>query len=233
MPRIKRWFHVSHDINSDGEVWELTDRFGVAGLRVWLELLSIADRNDGSLPDLSDSTIRQLSIKCNSTKSRVRLVLDFTMTKRWVVCDPSARVRNWLSYNPLREAKKSQTVSPPNLPNHPNLPIEDKILAPRQKSVAAPTPWPPEDEWLRKLISEQTIFAHAIVQLTDFAWWEDVAAAINGIDPGFIQPEFAKMSAWVRENPGRKPTAKGCRRFVRSWLERAREQQRRLYAVKK
>ena len=49
MPRIRRWFHVSHDINSDPEVWELTDRFGDRALRVWMQMLSIADTNNGRL----------------------------------------------------------------------------------------------------------------------------------------------------------------------------------------
>src|SRR4051794_5006102 len=50
MPRIKRWFPVSHDINRDPEFCELSRRFGATGIRVWLELLSIADRNDGDVP---------------------------------------------------------------------------------------------------------------------------------------------------------------------------------------
>ena len=102
-----------------------------------------------------------------------------------------------------------------------------------RKSVAPLVPWPPEDLWLKTLIAQQPFFSHAVEPLSDFGWWEDVSTAINGIDPRFIEPEFAKMSAWLRENPGRKPTAKGMRRFVRTWLERARENQRRLYAVKK
>ena len=139
MPRIKRWFHVSHDINSDGEVWELTDKFGVSGLRLWLELLSIADRNEGSLPPLSDSFMRQLSIKCNTTQTRVRLMCDWTQTQSWVVCDPAPRVRNWLVYNPPREAKKSQTASPPNPPNPPNLPnLPSKIPLKRKNATAYP-----------------------------------------------------------------------------------------------
>src|SRR5258708_34616907 len=49
MPKIKRWFHVSHDINADPEVWEMTDRLGDRTFRVWMELLSIADRNAGEI----------------------------------------------------------------------------------------------------------------------------------------------------------------------------------------
>lgn len=49
MPPIKRWFPVSQNINSDPEVWELTDKFGDRALRVWLEMLSWSDRNEGLL----------------------------------------------------------------------------------------------------------------------------------------------------------------------------------------
>jgi len=38
-------------------------------------------------------------------------------------------LRNWLIYNPPREAKKSQTASPPNLPSEPPFPKEDKRIA--------------------------------------------------------------------------------------------------------
>lgn len=124
VPRIKRWFPVSHDINSDPEVWELTDRFGVTGLRVWLELLSIGDRNDGRLPPMSDSTYRQLSIKCNSTQSRVRLVCDWTQTQSWVVCDPTPRLRNYADYHISRDAKKNGRASPPTSPSEPSEPIK-------------------------------------------------------------------------------------------------------------
>ena len=46
MPRLKRWFPVSHDINDDGQLWELTDEFGDRALRVWLEICSILDKTE-------------------------------------------------------------------------------------------------------------------------------------------------------------------------------------------
>jgi len=49
MPRIKRWFPVSQSINQDPEIWEMTRTFGERALRVWLEILSIGDRNEGVL----------------------------------------------------------------------------------------------------------------------------------------------------------------------------------------
>jgi len=122
VPKIRRWFNVSHDINSDPEVWELTDKFGVAGLRFWLEILSIGDRNEGLIPDRSHASLRALSLKCNSTVTRVSLMYDFCQTKTWIVCDPLPRLRNYLNFRPSRETKKGLIVSPPNTPNSPNPP---------------------------------------------------------------------------------------------------------------
>jgi hypothetical protein len=49
MPQIKRWFPVSHDINADPEVWAMRRQIGEKSLSIWLEMLSIADRNDSRL----------------------------------------------------------------------------------------------------------------------------------------------------------------------------------------
>ncbi len=72
MPRIKRWFPVSHDINKDPEMWDLCDRFGDKALRCWLELLSIADRNEGEIPGQLESISTSVSwaIRCRTTKTK-------------------------------------------------------------------------------------------------------------------------------------------------------------------
>lgn len=222
-----RYFPVSQDINADPEVWELTDRFGDRALRVWLEILSIADRNNGYLPGLWINYPSILAGRCKSTARHLREVCEWVT--RWLEVDSQgvARVRNYSKYHKTR----AENRPPPNL-TKPNLTIEDKNKHPTVPKLE-PKPWPPEDLWLKNLIEQQPHFQHAVEPLSDFSWWEDIASALNGIEPSFIQPEFSKMSAWLRENPGRRPTTKGARRFVRSWLERARENQRRLYAVKK
>jgi hypothetical protein len=116
MPPIKRWFPVSHDINSDPEVVALTDAYGLTGLKVWLELLSIGDRNEGVIGSDLDSIVRSLSIKCNSTQSRVRLVCDWIVTRLWVDCDSTVRLHNYAKYHRTREP----ISNPPDLPNLPN-----------------------------------------------------------------------------------------------------------------
>ncbi|MGH3849124.1 MAG: hypothetical protein ACRDRT_05390, partial [Pseudonocardiaceae bacterium] len=68
MPRIRRWFHISQDINFDPEIWELTETLGDRSLRVWLEVLSIADRNEGAIPgwleNVSPELGRSLASRC-------------------------------------------------------------------------------------------------------------------------------------------------------------------------
>ena len=266
MPRNIRYFPVTHDINTDPELWELTDRFGDRALRVWLEILSIADRNYGKLDGDFDGWVGVLMRVYSTSNPRwikrdrdnLFNCLKWMLERGWIrlrersegdqkrirrrsegdqkalgsLSEAVLEVTNYAKYHKTR----GENSAPPNLtyPNlsYPNHKEEDNKHRNR-KSVAPLVPWPPEDLWLKNLIEQQPFFSHALQPLSDFGWWEDVSTAINGIDPRFIEPEFAKMSAWLRENPGRKPTAKGCRRFVRTWLERARENQRRLYAVKK
>lgn len=233
MPRIKRWFPVNHNINRDPEVWEMRRQIGEKSLSIWLEFLSIADQHEGEVPGAYELLVRSIAGTCQATVRTVSAVYQYAISKVWMKSEPTLHIVKYWNYHKPREPKETPKRFPPDLPDLPDFPKEDKNIAQQQKSVAPPAPWPAEDLWLKKLVSEQPFFNHAITQLSDFAWWEDVATSINGIDPQFIGPEFAKMSAWLRENPGRKPTAKGARRFVRSWLERARDHQRRLYAVKK
>jgi len=75
MPRIKRWFPVSHDINSDPEVWELTNTFGEWLLPVWLEILSVTDRADGEYngtPTAIANNLARFSLNLRRDKDEVR-----------------------------------------------------------------------------------------------------------------------------------------------------------------
>lgn len=121
MPQIKRWFPVSHDINADPEIWELTDQFGVTGLRAWLEILSIADRNEGVLPGLWESYPRLLAGRCQSTSRYLVGVCQFA--SRWLLVDSQgiARVVNYRKYHRSREPNSL----PPDLPDLPNHPEEN------------------------------------------------------------------------------------------------------------
>jgi len=114
MPPVKRWFPLSHDINRDPEIWELTDKYGVSGIRVWLEMLSIADRNDGVIAT-DESIIRSLSIASNSIQRQVKSILEFTQSKLWVSSEYPLRVVKYKKYHRTRGT--NEALSEPSEPN--------------------------------------------------------------------------------------------------------------------
>ena len=129
MPRIKRWFPVSHDINADPEVWAMRHRIGEKSLSVWLEFLSISDRNEGQLPGDFEELIRLVSGRCQATKRTVRAVYDFALTRLWLTSDPCLKVCNYEKYHRIREPQKpllGSLPSEPSEPSEPSLPKETK-----------------------------------------------------------------------------------------------------------
>jgi len=141
MPRIRRWFHVSHDINSDPEVWELTDKFGERAFRIWMEILSIADRYDGLVPGEIKYLSSTLAAKCKSRSRTVEGIIKYAADKEWIVYDPVRRLRNQLKYRPRRETNKTPPgkhyAPPPHSPHTPALPKDKKIPYVRQKTPDA------------------------------------------------------------------------------------------------
>jgi len=123
VPRIKRWFPVSQDINSDPEIWAMRHQIGEKSLSIWLELLSISDRNESELPGDYEELVRSVASKCQATKRTVLAVFDFAKSRLWVVSEPTLRVRNYLKYhiprgtnsNPTGEQSGEQTESLPSL----------------------------------------------------------------------------------------------------------------------
>jgi hypothetical protein len=75
MPVPKRWFPISQDLNHDPEVWELTECFGDRALRIWVELLSWADKTENyiELPITWHSSLARIT-KTNS-RTVVNVVL--------------------------------------------------------------------------------------------------------------------------------------------------------------
>src|SRR6476660_9440902 len=85
MPKIRHWFHVSHERNADPEVWELTDTFGDRALRIHDELLSIADRNEGRLPNAHNPQFaRGVAVRCHMTPKTVEKVILWMLKRAWL-----------------------------------------------------------------------------------------------------------------------------------------------------
>ena len=123
MPTIVRWFPISHDINADPEMWELTEKVGDRGLRVWLEILSIADRNEGLIGSDSDQLYKTLATKCRLRSNKVRTILQLSCNKGWTKLDDSGcfRVVKFAKYHRTREPDKI-----PSYPSYPSEPSEHK-----------------------------------------------------------------------------------------------------------
>lgn len=139
MPRSVRYFPVNHDINADPEVWELTDKFGDRALRVWLEILSIADRNYGQLDGTVDGWAGVLMRVYSSRNPRwvnrdlenLQNLLRWMSEKGWITIrersegdqkalrersEPCLQIANYSKYHKTR----GENSSPPNL-TYPNL----------------------------------------------------------------------------------------------------------------
>ena len=137
MPRIRRYHPVSHDLNRDPEMWEFRELIGQRADAMWLEILSIADRNDGYLPGNWNDYPRLLAGACHSTPSRVGVALKWLTTPRgrllrpWVELDlkKGARVTNYTDYHRTREPKQAPS-------EHPSEPSEHN----RTKHLKTPEP---------------------------------------------------------------------------------------------
>lgn len=154
MPRYKRWFNVDQDINHKPKMRELMRAHGLSGFRIWLEILSIGNRNDGEVDCWSVGALSRLTSAAD-TKQKVTTDVLLWLQKRNSIAPLSnykgvMRIVNHAKYNILREAKENppgnQSASPPNLPN-PNLP--DKSKNKNKNPPKAPLPIP---SWLNKTI---------------------------------------------------------------------------------
>ena len=90
-------------------------QIGEKSLGVWLEFLSIADRNQGELPGDLEELLRSVAGKCQVTKSTARLVYEFALARLWVISDNVPRTRNHWKYHKSEEHKTEQKKSPPIL----------------------------------------------------------------------------------------------------------------------
>ena len=70
--------------------------------------------------------------------------------------------------------------------------------------------------------SINTVFA-------EHRWWDALSQLFDGIDTQFLSREFASMDLWMRDNPKRKPmpTKRSLRQFVKNWLVKGYEQERK------
>jgi len=138
---------VSHDLNADPEVWALTQGCGDRALRVWLELLSISDRNDGYLPPMSPALAKVLAGRCQVATKTVSAVWQVANDYAWIVLDPAPRVVKYREYHRIREREKSQGGAK-DAPSEPSdLPEPSGTTLSGDKEVVPVPEWIPAQLW--------------------------------------------------------------------------------------
>lgn len=243
MPRIKRWFPVSQDINDDDEMWEFTSTFGDRAFRTWMEILKILDKNENRFR-LSEEGYASLSRRLRQTSANLRRQVGWLLARGWLASlEPPAEglpvvlyAPNYWKFHGIREKngeeKKSHNSPLRTEPSEPNLKDTDK-----PNGLSSPTlgETPKSGSWSESLRFVKLFLENGAPPLThpelllDNDWWVDLFDSIHGFDHAFLQEEFAKMSLWLNDNPRRRPLVKAAsyRKFVRNWFGRAHERRRR------
>jgi len=148
VPTITRWFRVTHDINSHPEIWELRELHGDRAALIWLECLSIADRNQGLVGPDSPHLHAVLASKCRVYSPKVRSILTWCLGKGWLQVRPILTpqfgtsssaihdglwIAKWQKYNKRRESDESLSETTPRPTRHDN-----KIIHPIPKQWGDP-----------------------------------------------------------------------------------------------
>lgn len=132
MPSANRWFKVSDDINSDPQVWELREKFGDRAGFVWLEILSIANRNEGRLGPDSPQLRSVLASKCRVYSPKVRSILGWLLDKGWLQLDDGFRVAKYMKWYGSRKTMNSPI-------GNTRIPLQDKT---RKDKTRQDSPYP-------------------------------------------------------------------------------------------
>jgi len=121
MPRPKRWFPVSQDILDDAEFKRLCKRFGVAGIRFFLFIMSMLDRTDNHICLHTQFDLGLWAQRIGTTKKQClnmyQTLLDYCWIKVGVTDDLYMYIYapNYLKYRGNRAHEKSVSCSPPFL----------------------------------------------------------------------------------------------------------------------
>jgi hypothetical protein len=126
MPRPKRWFHVSQDINYDSEFELLCKKFGLGGVRFFLQVMSILDKTDNHWSLHKDFDLNVLA-RCCGTKPKIILgSYQLLVDMKWISIGVDEDLKqfifapNYMKYRGNRvhekEKVKPGSCSPPYLP---------------------------------------------------------------------------------------------------------------------
>lgn len=141
MPTPKSWYRVSHELNKDPEVWELTTKHGDRSLRVWLEVLSIMDRHDNRM-NVTPQQLASIAGIVRVHPGTVWKTFLYALDKCWIkveetASDGSPKVISLVKYMKYHKSpgdKLNQKRSTPDLTRHDSLSEIKK--SPTEKTLA-------------------------------------------------------------------------------------------------
>jgi hypothetical protein len=134
------WFAVSRKLNRDPEVWELTDQFGDRSIRIWLELLALANQSANRLV----WTKQWLLMIANTTRhrtGRTTEVIQWMLGRGWIAEIPPSETELELSSNSvLTQLERVLLI--------PNLQQYQKVTTPKNKTKQKEDKYTDKDEEL-------------------------------------------------------------------------------------
>jgi len=203
-----KWIKLYRELLSDYEFSSLDDASKAHLILIWL----LASQMKGRLPH----DAKWIAAKIGATS---KINLELFVSKGFLILEST-----------LESNSESTLESNPQIPSTL---ISSSLLSDQDQEGESEGDWS-DSPWLLKFLKEQTTFiGDRLPRLLNHDYWADVSEVVNGLTQEFVSREFAKMGVWLRDNPARAPTAKGVRRFVSGWLERAYEKQRRFGVVAK
>ncbi|MGP0594202.1 hypothetical protein ACTRXD_16915 [Nitrospira sp. T9] len=208
MPSIKRWFHLSQEINRDPEFREYVKKFGLGGLRFWLEALATLDRTDNFWDLHRGFDLGLLAASCQTKAGIIRGSYEHLVNINWLRVGVDQDMKlfiyapNWAKYNKKREDKGSMKDSL----------REDEKLHPIPSPI--PSPNPKKEEKSSAILDKPKRPTRQSFE----EWWQKeilTSPAYSGVD---LQRELEKMKVWLTlpKAKGRKLTMK----FALAWLNK-------------
>ena len=187
-----RHFPVSQEINSDPQVWELTDTFGDRAIRTWLEILAILDREKNKWK-LVDGWETVISRKVRQSPATVSRIVGWMLANGWLIAGQLLANGQPEVLSAPKFAKFHKLRSENRLP--PNL-AEPNLTEPKMKP--APTAGV-DNSKIRKQNGKggdanQRQPAEATVGVTEHEPWRPVADRIFNSD----KKKYLRLIVWIK-----------------------------------
>jgi len=130
MPKIKRWYPVSHSFNRDPEIQQLRQTYGDWMGYVWQEMCSIGDLNEGEIKGEVASIAASMSYisltkRPSLSAKRITSAITFMEQCGWIkIQTDHILILNYWKYHRTREQSNSHmgTGIAPSEPSEPNNP---------------------------------------------------------------------------------------------------------------